>query len=50
MKVRVVGEVVVLAMLENKHSAILQQVVAENEVGDCRQFGKSIRGVGKDEV
>ena len=46
----VVGEVVVLAMLENEDAILVQEVSIQDQVGNLRQFLQSVRRVGKDEV
>lgn len=46
----VVGEVVVLAMLENEDAVLVQEISAQDQVGNLRQFLQSVRRVGKDEV
>ena len=43
-------EIIVLAMLENKQSIFLQQVVLEDEIRDCWKLWKGIRRIGKDEI
>lgn len=49
-EMRMVGEVVVLAVFQNEYSFRLQKVFFENEVGQCGQLGQRIGRVGKNEV
>jgi len=45
-----VGEVVVLAMLEHEDTILVQQVAIQNEVWNLREILQCVRRVGKDEV
>lgn len=49
-EVRMVCELVILAVFENKYSVLLQQLVFKDEVRYLRQFLQSIGRVGKDKV
>jgi len=49
-KITVSAEVIVLSVFKNEHSTLGKQSLAENEIGDLRQFLKRIRRVGKDEI
>ena len=49
-EVRMAGEVVCLAVLKYKQAVFLQQLVAEDEVGQCLQPVQLIGRVGKHEV
>ena len=49
-KARVLREVVCLAVLEDKEAVLLQQVVAEDDVGQLGQLRQGVGRVGKDEV
>jgi hypothetical protein len=44
------GKFVVFAMFEDKDSAIGQQLMIENKVGDSRQFLQCVWRIGKDKV
>lgn len=47
---RVLREVVCLAVLEDKEAFLLEQVVAEDDVGQLGELRQGVRRVGKDEV
>ena len=49
-EVRMVGEIVVLGVLQDKESVLSQKVVLEDEVGQQRQFVECVGWVGVDEV
>ena len=49
-KVRMLGEVVLLAVFQDENATIGQQVVGENQVGNGGQLGKLIGRICKDEV
>lgn len=49
-EVRIVGEVIVLAVLEDEDAVVLQQSAFENEAGDGRQFLQGIGRIGEDEI
>ena len=44
------GEVVVLAMLEYEDSILVEHVTVEHQVRNLRQFFQCVRRVGEDEV
>jgi len=48
------GEIIVLAMLEYEYSALLEQtllrIAAQYEVRDIRKVRQSVRRIGKDDV
>lgn len=45
-----VGEVVVLAVLEDEDAIFFQEIATQYEVGNLGQFGQGIRGVCEDEM
>ena len=47
---RVLGEVVVFAMLKDEDSVLGKEILLEDEVGDGGKFTKCVWRVGKDEV
>ena len=49
-EVRIIGEILILAVLKHEDAAGRQQVPLKNQVGNLRQLLEGIRGVGKDEV
>ena len=49
-EVGVAGEVVVLAMLEDKHAFRLQQVALEDEARNLGQLLQGIGWIGEDEI
>ena len=49
-EVRIIGEVLVLAVLKYKDAAFLQQPFLKDEAGDGGQFLECIGRIGKDEV
>lgn len=44
------GEIIVFAMLKDKDTVVLQQVLLENQIGNLRQFFQGIWRVCKDKV
>ena len=49
-EMRIGGEIVILAMLENEDAFRLQEVALEDEAGDCREFSQSVWRIGEDKV
>ena len=49
-EVRIIREIVVLAMLEDEDTIFFQQSPFEDETGDGGQFLQGIGRIGKDEV
>ena len=49
-KVWGVRKIVLLTMLEHQDTAILQQVLLENQSRDGGQFLECVRGIGKNKV
>ena len=49
-KVRIAGEVIVLAMFENEYAIGLQEILLEYKGGNLGQLFQSVRRIGKDEV
>jgi len=49
-EVRIIGEIVVLAMFEDEDAIILQKSFLEDEVGDFGEFFQGVRRVSEDEV
>ena len=49
-KVWGVRKIVLLTMLEHQDSAILQQVLLENQSRDGGQFLEGVRGIGKNKI
>ena len=45
-----VGEIIILAMLENEDAAFVQKVTIQYEVWNLREFFQSVGWVGKDEI
>ena len=49
-EVWIVGEVMVLAMLEDEDAVVFQQSASEDEAGDSGQFLEGIGRIGEDEI
>ena len=49
-EVWIVGEVMVLAVLEDEDAVVFQQPAFEDEAGDGGQFLEGIGGIGEDEI
>ena len=49
-EVRIIAEILVLAVLKYEDSPLLQQSLLEDEAGDGGQFLEGVRGIGEDEV
>jgi hypothetical protein len=49
-EVRMLGEIVVLSVLEDEHAFGLQQLFLQYKVGNGGQFFQRLGWVGKDEV
>ena len=44
------GEIIILAMLENEDAALVQKVTIQNEVWNLGEFFQSVGWIGKDEI
>ena len=44
------GEIIILAMLENEDAAFVQKVTIQYEVWNLREFLQSVGWIGKDEI